>query len=144
MEILIHSHSGLRWILLLMLIASIFYAYRAKSKPHIPNRKKVNIPLYTMILFGLQFILGLILFFTSGKVSFGSGVMKDSLLRFFTVEHSLIMLIALVLVHIGYIRSTKLDYVSAQRSIFIYYLIALILVLAGIPWPFRGYGNGWF
>lgn len=144
MEVLMHAHSGVRWILLVLLIWSILYAYRAKSRPHIPDKKKINVALYTMILFGFQFVLGIILFFSSHKVSFEAGFMKNSLLRFFTVEHSLIMIIALVLVHIGYIRSTKLTYTAAHRSIFVYYLIALILILAGIPWPFRGYGNGWF
>jgi cell division protein FtsW (lipid II flippase) len=144
MEILIHTHSGLRWILFVLLILSIVYAYRAKSKPHIPDKKKINIPLYTMILFTLQFVVGLILYFTSPKVHFESGVMGDSLLRFYTVEHILGMVIAWVLVHLGYLRSRKQEYARSYRTIFIYYLIAFVLVLISIPWPFRNLGAGWF
>lgn len=70
--------------------------------------------------------------------------MKNPSLRFFGVEHWLLMLIAIVLIHIGYIRSTRIDYVKAQKTIFLYYLIALLVVILGIPWPFRGLGNGWF
>lgn len=144
MEVLTHTHSGLRWILLILMILSVVHAYNAKSQPHIPEKKKINIPLYTMILFTLQFVLGFILYFTSIKVSFESGVMADSVLRFFTLEHSLGMVIAWFLVHIAYIRSRKMEYKKAYKTIFVYYLIALILVLVSIPWPFRNLGTGWF
>ena len=114
------------------------------SRPHIPDKKKINLPLYTLLLFAFQFILGIVMYFMSGKVSFESGFMKDSVLRFFTIEHGLGMVAAVILIHIGYIRSTKLAYAAAYKSIFIYYLLTLVLVLISIPWPFRGFGNGWF
>jgi hypothetical protein len=144
MDILIHTHSGLRWILLVLMVLSIVYAFRAKSQPHIPDKKKINIPLYTMILFTLQLVIGFILYFTSPKVSFESGIMGDSVLRFFTVEHLLGMFIAWVLIHLGYLRSRKQEYARSYRTIFRYYLIALVIVLASIPWPFRNLGAGWF
>ena len=143
MEILIHTHSGLRWILLVLIILSILHAFRAKSQPHIPDKKKINIPLYTMILFTLQFVIGFILYFMSPKVSFGSGFMGDSILRFFTVEHSLGMIISWGLVHLGYLRSRKQEYARSYKTIFRYYLIALVILLVSIPWPFRGLGTGW-
>ncbi len=144
MEILLHSHSGLRWVLLLLMIFTIFRAYQLKSKPHIPGKNKLNLPLYTLVVFTLQFVLGIVLFFTSSMVSFSEGFMKNPTIRFFTIEHWLMMLIALILIHIGYIKSTKMDYVRGQKAIFIYYLIALLIAILGIPWPFRGFGTGWF
>jgi len=126
------------------MIITIFNAYRLQNKPHIPGKNKMNLPLYTLVVFSLQFILGVILFFTSSLVNFSEGFMKNPGLRFFGIEHWLLMLIAIVLIHIGYIRSTRLDYVKGQKTIFLYYLIALMIVLLGIPWPFRGFGNGWF
>jgi hypothetical protein len=112
--------------------------------PHIPDKKRVNIPLYTMILFSLQLVLGFILYFSSPKVSFQAGVMADSVLRFFTVEHTLGMIIAWGLVHLGYLRSRKQEYRRSYKTIFVFYLIALIVVVASIPWPFRNLGAGWF
>jgi len=144
MNALIHAHSGLRWILLLMMILTIIHAYRAKSQPHIPDKRKINLPLYTLILFNLQVLLGFIMYFMSGKVSFDSGFMADSMLRFFTIEHGFGMLIGVILIHIGYVRSKKLPYEASYRNIFIYYLLTLIITLVSIPWPFRGFGNGWF
>jgi len=144
MNILIHAHSGLRWFVLVMMILTIIHAYGAKSKMQIPDKKKINLALYTLILFALQFIIGLIMYFKSNMVSFEAGFMKDSTIRFFTIEHGFSMVAALILIHIGFIRSVRLDYAAAHRSIFVFYLIALILVLIGIPWPIRGFGNGWF
>ena len=144
MEILIHTHSGLRWIVLLLMVITIYRAYKLKSSKQIPPNKKMNIPLFTLIVFSLQFVLGIVLFFTSSLVSFSEGFMKNPTLRFFTVEHWSMMLIAIILIHIGYIRAQKLDYINAQKAIFIYYLIALMITILAIPWPFRGFGNGWF
>jgi len=126
------------------MILTIVQAYQLKSKPHIPAKSKLNLPLYTLVVFSLQFVLGIVLFFTSSLVSFSEGFMKNPSIRFFTIEHWVLMLIAIVLIHIGFIRARKLDHVRAQQTIFLYYLIALLIVLLAIPWPFRGFGNSWF
>ncbi len=49
------------------------------------------------------------------------------------------MLIAIILITIGY-RKAK---VGNAKGVFTYYLIALLLMLAAIPWPFRALGAGW-
>ena len=70
---------------------------------------------------------------------FGMGeVMKNPVARFFAVEHITMMLIAIVLIHIGRARSKKaLTDLAKHKAAFWFYLIALLLILAGIPWPFR-------
>lgn len=144
MNILIHTHSGLRWFVLLLLLITIFRSYLLQNHPQSSGKTKINLPLYTLVVFTLQFVLGVILFFTSSRVSFIEGFMKNPDLRFFGIEHWILMLIAIILIHIGYIRSSRSDYVKGQKIIFLYYLIALLVVILGIPWPFRGFGNGWF
>ncbi len=85
----------------------------------------------------------LILFFMSSKVQFSGSMMGNSLLRFFTVEHSLLMIIAIILITMGYSRAKKAP--KPFNVIFNFYVIALILILIGIPWPFReALGAGWF
>ena len=55
------------------------------------------------------------------------------------------MLIAIVLITIGYSRSKRAtDAVAKQRLIGIFYGLGLLLILASIPWPFRIAGAGWF
>jgi len=69
------------------------------------------------------------------------GMMTDKYQRFFTVEHMLMMLIAIAIATIGYSGAKRIsDSMKQHKRIFITYLIALILILASIPWPFRNLG----
>jgi uncharacterized membrane protein YwaF len=65
---------------------------------------------------------------------FGSA-MKDSNLRFYAIEHSVMMLVAVVLVHIGRAKSKRAKVDRKKFGIaLIFYGLALILILAAIPW----------
>ena len=55
------------------------------------------------------------------------------------------VILAIAVITIGYSQAKKkLEAAQKFRSTFTYYLIALLLILAGIPWPFRFPGAGWF
>jgi hypothetical protein len=140
-----HTHSGFRWIVLVLLVAATFKAlikWRSNA-PFTEGDRKLN--LFTMTAAHLQLVLGLILFFISDKVSFSEQTMKTPITRFFTVEHSVMMLLAIVLITMGYSKSKKAtDDTRKFRIAFLYFFIALLILLAGIPWPFRGFGSGWF
>src|SRR5690606_23557510 len=94
-----------------------------------------------MISCDIQLLLGLALYFMRGWANLltnGASVMKDTYTRFFTIEHSLGMIIAIVLVHIGY-SSVKKDIPDSAkfRKLFWMTTIALVIILITIPWPFR-------
>lgn len=142
---LIHAHSGLRWLVLILLLASVFKALlKWKSKaPYTDGDRKLGF--FTMLSVHLQLILGLVLYFLSDKVQFSAEAMKLPTSRFYTAEHSLMMLLAIVLVTVGYVKSKKANREAAKFSTtFWYNLVALLVVLAFIPWPFRGFGAAWF
>jgi hypothetical protein len=74
--------------------------------------------------------------------------MSNALLRFFTMEHLVGMLIAITLITIGRIKGKKItDSVKRHKLTFWYFLIALVIMFASIPWPFRAFaeaaGIGW-
>lgn len=140
-SILIHTHSGLRWVLLIMMVMVLF---KNNSDTSADPKKKIDLPLYVLLLFGFQIIIGLVLYFISSNVNFESGFMKNGQYRFFTMEHELGMIIAFILMLVGYLKLRKTAVFSWNKTIRIYYGIALFIVLASIPWPFRGFGNGWF
>ena len=145
MEMLIHAHSGLRWIILLLLITATFKALMKwrSNAPFTEGDRKLN--LFTMIFAHVQLLIGLVLLFTSPKVNFSGEAMKDPIQRFFTAEHSVMMILAVVLVTIGYSKSKRaVEEVQKFKAAFTYFLIALIVLLAGIPWPFRNLGAAWF
>lgn len=145
--ILNDTHSVLRWIILVLLLASIFMAFsgRKSGKPFAANKK---VYLFTLISAHLQLLIGLIQYFISPSVkialaNFGAA-MKIAPLRFVALEHLLMMLIAIALITVGYSKSKKAqDDSKKHRTVFVFYLIALIIILAAIPWPFRGWGHEW-
>ena len=145
LDILKHAHSGFRWIVLAFLIYAIFNAFTKwqSGKPFEDRDRKAN--LFTMISTHIQVLLGLVLYFISPRVQFGSETMKVSEIRFFTVEHLVMMLIVVILITVGNAMSKKAatDALKFKKT-FIYFLVALIIILIAIPWPFRGFGNGWF
>ncbi len=142
---LIHAHSGLRWIVLILLVAAIFNAFSKKSAgEYKEGDRKLN--LFAMIAFHTQFLIGWILYFTSNKVQFFDGWMKDSMYRFYGLEHPLMMTLAFILITVGHSKSKKAKTSREKFGVIAtFYTIALILILAGIPWPFRAaLGGSWF
>ena len=142
MEILVRAHSGLRWVVLGLLVYAIFNALRKKDF-YAKSDRLVN--MFTMVSLHIQLVIGLILYFTSAKVSFVEGWMKNQLLRFYGMEHILLMIIAIVLVTIGHAKAKRASEPSKKhKTILLFYAIGLILIIASIPWPFRQLGAGWF
>ena len=144
-DILKHAHSGFRWIVLALLIYATFNAFTKWKGGNSFEEKDRKINLFTMISTHIQILFGFALYFMSPRVQFGSETMKVSELRFFTMEHLVMMLIVAVLITIGNAMSKKaIDDATKFKKTFIYFLIALIIIFVAIPWPFRGFGNGWF
>lgn len=102
--------------------------------------------LYAMSAAHLQLVVGLLLYFMSPRVQFTAGFMKDTFLRFYAVEHLVTMLLAILLITLGYARGKRAaDDVSRFRVAFWFFFGGLILLLAGIPWPWReALGGNWF
>lgn len=140
-NILKHAHSGLRWLVLLFLVLVIVHAFTNWRSDKSSSSK---MPLIAMSIVHLQFVLGLILYFISPLVQFSEGWMKDSVSRFYGMEHILMMVIAVIIISVGYSTSKKRTGGAKFKRIFWTYLIGLLIILSSIPWPFRGLGGNWF
>lgn len=142
---MVHLHSGLRWIALLLLVIAIFNALSSRGKNTYEKKDKM-INLFAMIMLHTQLLIGLILYFISPKVQFSEGWMKNGMLRFFGMEHTLMMIAAIVIITIGRKKAENLtDPAQKHSKIMVWYTIGLLIVLAGIPWPFReALGGAWF
>lgn len=145
MEGLIHTHSGLRWIALILLVFAIFNAIASKRKGEYSKKDKM-INLFAMIMLHIQLLIGIILMFTSTKVNYSKGWMGNDSARFFGMEHLAGMIIAILIVTIGRKKAEKITApIQKHSKIATWYLIGLILILASIPWPFReALGGKWF
>ena len=144
-QLLLHAHSGLRWFVLLTLVVAIFNSIgKTNGRKPFQNRD-VRLALMALIFVHLQLLLGLILYFISPKVVFSAESMGNDMARFYLVEHLVTMLLAVILITVGYSRAKRvIDEGKKYRNILVFYFIGLLLIIAGITWPFRIFGAGWF
>lgn len=143
-------HSLLRWLLLAVLIYVVITSIIGWKKKRPYTKGHGKLVFYTVLLAHLQLIIGLVLYFQGGWASMLTSLgeaMKNSISRFYVVEHLLGMLIAIVLVTIGSARSKKVaEDTGKYKVVALLFGIALLLILLSIPWPFRevGMNRGWF
>lgn len=141
-----HAHSGLRWLVLALLVGAVFNAFKGWKGHFAFSSKHKKFYLLAMLMLHIQVFVGLLAYYINfgGKVNYGA--LSDPIRRFFTIDHLFFMLAATVFISLGFRWSKKTKEDTARfKIIFSTYLIGLVLILAGIPWPFRGLGvSGWF
>jgi len=137
---LLHTHNMFRWLILIVIVLAVVFALIGWFNKRDWNKKDNTTGLILTIFMDIQFLVGIVLYaFVSPltKAAFADfgAAMKNADLRFYAVEHILLMIIALVLVHIGRIKTKKaVAPWKKHRVAAIYYGIALVLILAAIPW----------
>ncbi len=132
-----HTHSLLRWFALIAIVIAIFRGFSGMRESRVYTSIDKRWALITLIVFHLQLLIGLALYFL-GNWHTELGNMKDPVSRFYSLEHAAVMLIAIALVTLGYgkAKRARID-LAKHRTTFRFYIIALILVIISIPWPFR-------
>ena len=137
---MLHLHSFLRWVILILLLVAIYQAFSKKE-----GLKKTSLWLmisaHTMFLIGMYQLLFGRFGITKGLPE-GVELMKNAFYRFFWVEHPLLMVLAIAVITVARSKAKVLNYKAASWLL----LIALIFLLVAIPWPFRAVGEGrtWF
>ena len=130
---LLHTHSLLRYFILVALVVVI-----VKSLMGLINRQPYGkldnrLGLYLFIFTHMQLLIGLILYFVSPFVKFGSETMSDKATRYWTVEHLTAMLIAIVLITLARTTSKRMTDDSAKhKRLLIFNSIALIVIVGTI------------
>ena len=133
-------HSWLRWLVLVLGVIAVVRAIGGRSgRPW--GGTDDTISKWFGITIDIQFVIGLLLYAWLSPVTqaafadFG-GAMRNSGLRFWAVEHLVGMVIAIALVHVGRSKIRKATTDSRRHTLAaIFYGIALIIMLASIPWP---------
>ncbi len=145
------THNILRWAVLLFGLWTILNALTGvlSKRSYTGRDNKVN--LFFMISCDIQLLLGLILYFNNGWFDMlktnAKEVMKDGTTRFFALEHFLMMVIAWLLVHVGRSMVKRADTdTKKHRKSLLFFGLAIVLILAMIPWPYRqmGIAREWF
>jgi hypothetical protein len=131
-QILLNVHSIFRYFVLAGVLAALIKAFIGWIGQRPFNRRS---SLFAMIAMHIQFTLGILLYFFSPLVMMSdmAATMKNDISRYWTVEHAVMMLVAIALVTIGYVRSKKIaDAVGKHRTIAIFYGLALLVVIFAI------------
>jgi hypothetical protein len=144
---LLHLHSALRWVAVLLMVICLIDNLVRMYKPF--NKQDNKLALFTLISMHLQLLIGLALWgmYLSATLKANAEIMKDSVNRFYLVEHFIGMVLAIVFVTVGYSKAKKqTEKWAKHRMLFFYYLVAFILMMVSIPWPFRAIAEsrGWF
>lgn len=150
-NVLLRLHSAGRWIVLLLLLIAIFNHLIAGKRPYIRSDNRTG--LFLTIFADLMLLIGIVLWFVGPwgykqiEASGMGAVMSNPTARFYVIEHLVGMLLAIILIHIGKAQGRKqIGDRAKHRRTLLFYVIALLLILASIPWPFReiGAGRGWY
>ncbi|MDZ7657678.1 cytochrome B [Fodinibius sp.] len=132
-----HLHSGLAYLVLLILVGVIGYALMNFIKNKSFTEKSRKISLIGLIAAHLQLLIGLVLYVISpmGLSNFSGEAMGDAMSRLYMLEHPLTMIIGIVLITIGYSKAKSGDDDAARyKKILIFYGLGLFLILLRIPW----------
>ena len=141
---LLFLHGLTRWVVVLGGLWLLFAALSSMGRTSSAQVSPVRVP-WRVYMGGLhlQLLLGVLLLFISPLALAAwadmGAAMKVRPMRFFSVEHTTMMIVALVVAQMGAVRARKaIDAARAARTTLVFGGISLLIILAAIPWPFMG------
>jgi hypothetical protein len=141
-------HSWVRWAVVIAGVLALLRALTGASSRRPWTAADDRAGLWFTIALDVQILIGLYLYFvlspftTEALKDFGAA-MRNSGLRFWAVEHSFGMLVGVALAHVGRVRVRKAEPSRRHVIAAIFFGIALIAILASIPWPGTPNGRPW-
>lgn len=133
-------HSYYRWFIVLTIIGQMIWLYAGHRSKKIFTSKDYTALLVITSLYDLQFVLGWVLYFESPIVqSFWKNIsfsIKLRELRFFGIEHIIMMSIAMILINFYTFRVSKKIGTYGFTYLFRRYIWIILIILSSIPWSF--------
>jgi hypothetical protein len=133
-------HNILRWAVLIFGILAIARAWMGWIGKREWTEKDRTLGMLFSSLLDTQLLLGLLIYFflspiTQSAIKDFGNAMGINDMRFFAVEHVAFMILAVIFGHLGSILSKKAaDSVNKHKRAAIWFSLAMIAILAGIPW----------
>ena len=123
-------------VFLILVLATINAVVKTIGKKEYAARD-FRVSLFTLIVSHIQLLIGIVLWVSAdyfGEMSMKE-IMSNSAMRSNAVEHPIAMVLAVVFITVGYSKhKKKLTSGAKLKMIAIFYSLALLLVLAKIPW----------
>lgn len=138
-EILKHAHSGIAYLVLLFVTLAFLNALIGMITKRAWGNRDFSLSLISLIVTHIMVLIGLVMYFMSpyfeALTSDAGTVMKNAGLRKLAIEHPITMIIAVVLITIGYSKHKKKNLSQAKfKTITIFYGLALAAILWAVPW----------
>lgn len=132
-------HSYWAYLVLAILIFAVVNAIIGLTQKKQFTDKDLRIGLFTLIVSHIQLLIGVALYIYEGRYQNFGETMKVSEARLLALEHPLMMILAIVLITMGWSKHKKKTTDLAKFKTFaIFYGLGLGLILSRIPW------NNWF
>jgi len=139
--ILLFSHSLTRWLVLIALLTILVRSYYGwlKGKSYTAADNKLRV--IGLSVFHIQATMGIILYSISPIIDYFFNNFKTAVherdVRFFGMEHSLMMFISLAIITVAAISSKKKTNDKEKfKTLAIWFTVALVIILFSIPWSF--------
>ena len=139
--VLLTIHSLMRWLVLAALVFALIYNYRALifHKKYTPYADAVRF--WTTTIVQIQFVIGLGLYALSPVVRYFFKNLKEGIhirdVRFFGLEHIVMMLLSVTLITIGSIIAKRARTDKEKfRAMVIWFSIGFLVIFVSIPWAF--------
>ncbi|WP_026775967.1 hypothetical protein [Polaribacter sp. Hel_I_88] len=132
-------HSYWAYLVLLILIFAVVNAIIGFTQKKQFTDKDLRIGLFALIATHIQLLIGIVWYFMSPWFELlttdAATVMKTKEVRLLAIEHPLMMIIAIVLITIGWSKHKKKTTDTAKFKMFaIFYGLGLVVILSRIPW----------
>ena len=128
-------HSYWAYVTLIILVIATINAIIGYTSKKEFKDKDLRISLFTLIVMHIQLLIGLGWYFMSPWYKSMKEAGVDASNRLLAVEHPIMMLLAIVLITIGWSKHKKKTTDTAKfKTIALFYSLALLLILSRIPW----------
>lgn len=148
--IIVATHNAMRWLVVGSLIATLVSGYSGWLRPRSYRPADQTLRVVTTSLLHVQLLIGIYLYTLSPIIryywkfhpSFGDAIEFP----FFSLIHSSLMFVAVVIMTIGSSTAKRLkDDQQKFKTTAIYFTIGFVLLILAVPWPFSPLVNRpWF
>jgi heme A synthase len=139
--IVLAIHSLARWFVLTSLLIAIFQAYKGwfTNKPY--SKFDNSVRHITATIAHIQLIIGLWLYFISPIIDYFLHNYKEAVhqreIRFFGMEHNLMMLTAIIIITIGSAKAKRKPTDKEKfKTMALWFAVGFLIILLSIPWSF--------
>lgn len=140
-QILIYSHSVIRWFVVISILYSVYRAYRGYASGAVFSKTDNSTRHWTATIAHIQLITGIVLFTQSPSVKYFwnnfSAAVKVKEALFFGLIHIALMLVGIVILTIGSSLSKRRSTDREKfKTMLVWFSIALLIIFIAVPWPF--------